>query len=165
MGAYTCISKIIFRVYLPNLMLANISCWPIIIIIYYISFSTHVEIFVPVEYVPSSPGSAETSTCSRRPSINSDLTSASSSTAHQKKKVVCKSDDHEVGTPKKKKKISKDDEIGECIIQSLKSIEENRRVLAQKQEEDEDQLFGHQIAITLHRLTSRQKAMAKLRIQ
>ena len=69
------------------------------------------------------------------------------------------------GYRRKKKKISKDDEIGECIMQSLKSIEENRRALAQNQEEDEDQLFGRHIAVTLCRLTSRQKAMAKLRIQ
>ena len=62
-----------------------------------------------------------------------------------------------------KKKVSKDGELGEeYIIRSLKSIE-NRRT--QRQDEDEDQLFGRQIATTLHRLTSRQKATAKLRIQ
>ena len=50
-------------------------------------------------------------------------------------------------------------------MRSLKSIEENRCALVQKQEEDEDQLFGRHIAVTLRRLTSRQKAMAKLCIQ
>jgi hypothetical protein len=75
---------------------------------------------------------------------------------------VSKSDHYEVGIPTKKKKMSKDDEVGECIIQTIKSIEENRCALAQKQEDDEDQLFGHQVAITLHHFTSRQKAMAKL---
>ena len=143
-------------------MLAKVSCWPIIIIVY--PFST-VEFFVPAEYGPISPGSAETFTSSRRPSIDTDPIPASSQHLTKKRKVIHKSDDHEVGISKKKKKISKDDEIDECIIQSLKSIEENRRALAQKQEEDDDQLFGRQIAITLHRLTTKQKAIAKLRIQ
>ena len=115
---------------------------------------------MPADDGPISPSSAKTLT-----SIDSDSIQASSSTSHQKNKVICKTDDREVGIPKKKKKISKDDEIGECIIQSLKSIAENRCALAQKQEEDDDQLFGRQIAITLHRLTTKQKAIAKLRIQ
>jgi hypothetical protein len=136
---------------------------------YYISYITRttVEFLVPVE-LPNSPGSAEISTCNMHPNIDSDPTpasSSSSSTAQHKKRIVNKGDHHAVGIPSKKKKMSKDDEIGECIIQSLKSIEENRHALAQKQEDDEDQLFGRQVAITLHRFTSRQKAMAKLRMQ
>ena len=65
---------------------------------------------------------------------------------------------------KTRKVSSKDDVVGEYIIQSLKNIEE-RRTQRQAAHEDEDELFGCQIAATLHRLTSRQKAMAKLHIQ
>ena len=54
--------------------------------------------------------------------------------------------------------------MGEYIVQSLKSIED-RRAQRQVVSDDEDVLFGRQIAATLHRLTSRQKAVAKLRIQ
>ena len=47
------------------------------------------------------------------------------------------------------------------IISSLKSISEKR----EQRRDDEDELFGRQVAATLRRLTSRQKAQAKLRIQ
>lgn len=66
----------------------------------------------------------------------------------------------------KKRKVSKDDVVDEYIIQSLKSIEE-RRAQRKVGEDDEDELFGRQVAVTLRRLASlsRPKAMVKLRIQ
>ena len=67
--------------------------------------------------------------------------------------------------PMKKRKVtSKDDVVDEYIIQSLRSIEE-RWAQRQVGHEDEDEHFGRQIAATLRRLPSRQKAMAKLHMQ
>ena len=53
--------------------------------------------------MPHSPGSAETSMCNRRPSIDSDPTAASS-TVHQKKTVVSKCDGYDRGHQRNKEK-------------------------------------------------------------
>ena len=51
-----------------------------------------------------------------------------------------------------------------AILKSLKSLEdtvqEQQRIV-----DDEDELFGKQVAMVTRRLNSKQKAMAKLRIQ
>ena len=57
--------------------------------------------------------------------------------------------------PKKKKR-----KIEDVMLRNLANLEKKS---AQKQ--DEDDLFGKQIAATLRRLTYRQKAHAKMRIQ
>ena len=46
------------------------------------------------------------------------------------------------------------------MLRNLKNLEKKSA-----QKEDEDELFGKQIAATLRRLTYRQKAHAKMRIQ
>ena len=64
--------------------------------------------------------------------------------------------------PSKKMKDSNDDEIEVMILKSLKDMQERR---VQRNMEDEEELFGRQIAATLRRLSNRQKASAKLSIQ
>ena len=66
-------------------------------------YTFHTVLSVPMEHMPHSPGSAETSMCSRCPSIDSDPTAASS-TVHQKKTVVNKSDDYDRGHQRNKEK-------------------------------------------------------------
>lgn len=61
--------------------------------------------------------------------------------------------------PKKRKQV---DEIDGAIIRSLDSL--NQRHLS-RSVSDEEELFGKTVAANLRRLTPRQKAMAKLRIQ
>jgi hypothetical protein len=52
----------------------------------------------------------------------------------------------------------------QLILKSLKALEETVQE-QQKVIEDEDELFGKQVAMVMRRLTSKQKATAKLRIQ
>ena len=60
--------------------------------------------------------------------------------------------------PKKRKKGKKGcDELDDLLIRNLKEIEERRY--------DEEELYARQVAATLRRLTKRQQAVAKLRIQ
>ena len=63
--------------------------------------------------------------------------------------------------PRKKRKVTKSDEVDDYILRSLKDIEEKQ---AQRQD-DEDELYGRQVAATIRRFTNREKALAKLRIQ
>ena len=67
--------------------------------------------------------------------------------------------DFEPPPPKKKKKKGKggNDDLDELLIQNMQHM--------QQQMDDEDSLFDRQVAATLHRLTNRQKAIAKLCIQ
>jgi hypothetical protein len=55
-------------------------------------------------------------------------------------------------------------QVTQAILKSLKALEETvqeqQRVIV-----DEDELFGKQVAMVMQRLNSRQKAVAKLRIQ
>ena len=64
--------------------------------------------------------------------------------------------------PSKKRKTKNSDEVETIIVRTLKRIEERR---AERQVEDEEELFGRQIAATLRRLNCRQKAMVKLIFQ
>ena len=52
----------------------------------------------------------------------------------------------------------------QLILKSLKALEETVQE-QQKVIEDEDELFGKQVAMVMRRLNSKQKATAKLRIQ
>ena len=52
----------------------------------------------------------------------------------------------------------------QLILKSLKALEETVQE-QQKVIEDEDELFGKQVAMVMRRLSSKQKATAKLRIQ
>ena len=60
--------------------------------------------------------------------------------------------------PKKKKR--KIEDIEDVMLRNLTNLEKKSA-----QKEDEDELFGKQIVATLRRLTYRQKAHAKMRIQ
>ena len=60
--------------------------------------------------------------------------------------------------PSKKRKSIRGDSIDDSILKRLINVQE-------RQKQDEDQLFGLQVAATLRRLTNRQKADAKLKIQ
>lgn len=64
--------------------------------------------------------------------------------------------------PAKKSKQIKNDttKLEEAILENLKGLRERRESLSL-----EDELFGCQIASTLHRLDPRKKAMAKMQIQ
>ena len=72
--------------------------------------------------------------------------------------------------PTKRRKGCKGDDVDAVIIQSLKGIQERWPQKETQEEErkslmnDEEGYFGMQVAATLRRLTSRQKAIAKLRI-
>lgn len=55
-------------------------------------------------------------------------------------------------------------QVNQAILKSLKTIEETVQE-HQKVIEDEDELFGKQVAMVTRRLDSKQKATAKLRIQ
>ena len=59
---------------------------------------------------------------------------------------------------KKRKSIRGGDSVDESVLKRLINSQE-------RQKQDEDQMFGLQVAATLRRLTNRQKADAKLRIQ
>ncbi|XP_019853020.1 PREDICTED: uncharacterized protein LOC109582617 [Amphimedon queenslandica] len=59
---------------------------------------------------------------------------------------------------KKRKKV---EDVDYAILESLKGIEASRM---QAVKEDEE-LFGHHIAATLHRLSDKQKAICKLQMQ
>ena len=59
-------------------------------------------------------------------------------------------------------KCKKLDDVDIAIIQSLKGIKASMK---QAVKEDEDDLFSHQIAATLHHLSNRQKTMCKLQVQ
>ena len=61
--------------------------------------------------------------------------------------------------PPKKRKKGKNgyDELDDLLIRNLKYIEERR--------DGEEELYARQVAATLRRLTKRQQAIAKLRIQ
>ena len=61
--------------------------------------------------------------------------------------------------PSKKRKTKNSDEVETMTVRTLK------RRRAERQVEDEEELFGHQIAATLRCLNSRQKAMTKLIFQ
>ena len=63
--------------------------------------------------------------------------------------------------PHKKRKVTKSDEVDELILRSLKGIEDKQ---AQRQD-DEDELYGRQVAATMQCFTNREKALAKLHIQ
>ena len=70
--------------------------------------------------------------------------------------------------PAKKRKVHKGDDVDDAIIQTLKSIQERNaqqdEVDKQAQILDEEAHFGNQVAATLCRFTTRQKAIAKLQI-
>ena len=55
-------------------------------------------------------------------------------------------------------------QVSSAILKSLKALEETVQE-QQKVGEDEDELFGKQVAMVMRRLDSKQKATAKLRIQ
>ena len=55
-------------------------------------------------------------------------------------------------------------QVSQAILKSLKILEETVHE-QQRVVEDEDELFGKQVAMVMRRLTSKQKAMAKLQIQ
>lgn len=54
--------------------------------------------------------------------------------------------------------------VSQAILKSLKTLEETVQE-QQRVIEDEDELFGKQVAMVMRRLTCKQKAMAKLKIQ
>ena len=58
-------------------------------------------------------------------------------------------------------KKSRNDDIDELLVKSLASLQEKKPKIA----EDEEGLFGKQVAATLRRFTLHQKAIAKLQIQ
>ena len=64
----------------------------------------------------------------------------------------------------KDKSTPQSNPVSQAILKSLKALEETVQE-QQKIVEDEDELFGKQVAMVMRRLSSRQKAMAKLRIQ
>lgn len=55
--------------------------------------------------------------------------------------------------------------MDEMIVRTLRGIEERRQEKRTQQVEDEAELFGRLVASTLRRLSARQQAMAKLKIQ
>lgn len=61
----------------------------------------------------------------------------------------------------KKKKLSKDSEVDDAILQSLKDISARRS----DHVPDEEELFSGSVAAVLRRLQPHQKAVARLRIQ
>ena len=63
-----------------------------------------------------------------------------------------------------KQEKTSSNQVSQAILKSLKTLEETVQE-QQRVIEDEDELFGKQVAMVMRRLTSRQKAMAKLRIQ
>ena len=66
----------------------------------------------------------------------------------------------------KKRKTSRGgDDVDDIIIKSLKGIEERRQEKRSWQVEDEAELFGCLVASTLRRLSGRQQASARLKIQ
>ena len=66
----------------------------------------------------------------------------------------------------KKRKTSRGgDDVDDMIFKSLKGIEERRQEKRSRQVEDEAELFGRLVASTLRRLSGRQQASAKLKIQ
>ena len=66
--------------------------------------------------------------------------------------------------PRRKEKEGVSNEVNQAILKSLKVLEETVQE-QQKIVEDEDELFGKQVAMVMRRLTMKQKATAKLRIQ
>lgn len=60
--------------------------------------------------------------------------------------------------PSKRKKSRVGDDIEELVVRNLKHLEEHRG-------DDEEELFGRTVAATLRRLSQRQRAVAKMRIQ
>ena len=65
--------------------------------------------------------------------------------------------DFEPPPPKKRKKGNRgNDDLDELLIKNMQHM--------QQRIDDEDAMFGRQVAATLRRLTNRQKAIAKLRI-
>ena len=59
----------------------------------------------------------------------------------------------------KMKRKRDDQEVDDLLIKNLKALEEPTKL------EDEEELFGWQMAIILRRFTARQRAHAKLKIQ
>ena len=60
---------------------------------------------------------------------------------------------------KRKRKLDKaNEDVDSLLVRNLKALEEPLQ-------EDEEELFGRQVAIALRRLTARQMAHAKLKIQ
>ena len=75
-------------------------------------------------------------------------------------------DSHDFAHPPAKKKCSSDSresEIDEAILSSLKSIQERREGRVPQQ--DEEDLFGQQVASVLRRLPRRARALTKINIQ
>uniref|UniRef100_A0A1X7U649 BESS domain-containing protein n=1 Tax=Amphimedon queenslandica TaxID=400682 RepID=A0A1X7U649_AMPQE len=72
-----------------------------------------------------------------------------------------KSIQHGNKPPKERKKMS--DEVDMALVETLKSFQATRKELMK--DPDEDDLFGRQIAATVHRLSNKQKAICKLQIQ
>ena len=62
---------------------------------------------------------------------------------------------------KRKDKDKKGEEIDDFLTRNVKALEET----CAKPKDDEEELFGHQVAVNLRRFTARQKAQAKLSIQ
>ena len=60
--------------------------------------------------------------------------------------------------PSKRKKSRVGDDVEELLVRNLKQLEERRG-------DDEEELFGRTVAATLRRLSQRQRAVAKMRIQ
>ncbi|KAL5482216.1 hypothetical protein EMCRGX_G022513 [Ephydatia muelleri] len=67
------------------------------------------------------------------------------------------------GTSASNKRRAKADQIDELLVKSLTTLQDNK--MSKTEECDEDGNFGQQIAATLRRVTPRQKAIAKLRMQ
>ena len=65
--------------------------------------------------------------------------------------------------PLKKRRSTIDDNIDEMLITSIKNLRE-RQQDKQKRQLDEETHFGLQVAETLRRFSSKQKALAKLQI-
>ena len=64
--------------------------------------------------------------------------------------------------PAKRRKSSRSKDIDELLVQSINMLQESRK---KKEELDDEGHFAHHVAATLRRFNSRQKAVAKLRIE
>ena len=64
--------------------------------------------------------------------------------------------------PAKRRKSSRSEDIDELFVRSINMLQEKRK---KKEELDEEGHFAHHAAGTLRRFNSRQKAIAKLRIE
>ena len=167
-----------------------ISCWPLFDTLSFLSDtvkyrSTSTNFANPGVDTPTDPATPQTKeTCGeseleeglvdRVDEAEHSVSLPSMSTFESSSRAVSVESDASASThkpPTKRRKGNKDDEVDSAIITSLKGIQERwiqKDAEADKQARvthmDEEGHFGNQVAATLRRLTTRQKAITKLQI-